>query len=327
MRRPRWSLAVVGCLLLALVTADRALAQRGGRGGGGRFDPSWMFNRYANGKDYVVIAEVTSERTKTALTDYAQRKGITNGRLTREQFADYLQERFTARMTNRGPQGTAPASPAPSTAPAADDPAKQSFDRLDANKDGVLTDSEMPEGLRADLSKWDSNRDGKIQLDEYRAYFKANAPADAAVPNLDIVTRPSLEELDKRATVYRAGNLPPELQRTWFEELDTDKDGQIGLYEWRAGGRSLAEFRAIDANGDGFITAEEALRWVRKHGGGNTGAAGVGGQVNFGRDRSAGDRPAGYGRRQGTSDGSPGDRKPKRDKGPGGRQRGTEGPP
>jgi Ca2+-binding EF-hand superfamily protein len=269
MRVTRWSLTVVGCLALALLTAGAAQAQWGGGrrggwgGGGGRFDPSFLFNRYANGKDYIVIAEVTRARDKDAMTEYAQRKGITNGRLTREQFNDYWQDRMASRRGNRGaPSASASASP---SAAAGDDPAKASFDRLDANKDGLLTDNEIPSALRSDMGKWDSNRDGKIQLEEYRAFFKSGASADSAVPGLHIVTPPSLEELDKRATVFRAGHLPPELQRGWFEELDTDKDGQIGLYEWKAGGKSLEMFRAMDVNGDGFVTAEEALRYLKKN--------------------------------------------------------------
>jgi hypothetical protein len=272
MRLTRWSLLLGGCLVLAVLTADTALTQRwgggrggwgGGRGGGRGMDPNMMFNFMARGKDYLVIAEVTRTRDKDAMTEYAQRKGISNGRLTREQFADYWQDRMANRRNRGGPAGGSPGAPAPG----GEDPAKASFDRLDANKDQVLTDSEIPEGLRADLSKWDTNRDGKIQFDEYRAYFQAHPPADAAAsgPSLYIVPSPALEELDKRATVYRAGHLPKELQKTWFEEYDTDKDGQVGLYEWKASGRPMAEFRAMDANGDGFVTAEEALRYFKKN--------------------------------------------------------------
>jgi hypothetical protein len=315
MRVTRWSLVLMGCWLLA---ADTALAQWGGGrrggwgGGGGRFDPNFQFNRYANGKDYIVIAEVTSERTKTAMTEYAQSKGITNGRLTREQFADYMQQRMASRGGNRG----APSGSSASPSPGADDAAKASFDRLDTNKDGVLTDGEIPEGLRADLGKWDSNRDVKIQLDEYRAYFKGGT-TDPAVPGIQIVTPPALEELDKRATVYRAGHLPPELQRGWFEALDTDKDGQIGLYEWKAGGKSLELFRAMDVNGDGFVTAEEALRYLKK----NPAAAaelqgsGAGAVGRFAVGPSGSASPAGNDWHSRTDRRERGDR-PRRDRGP-----------
>jgi len=39
---------------------------------------------------------------------------------------------------------------------------------------------------------------------------------------------------------------------------DTDRDGQVGLYEWRKfAGRSLPEFKQLDLNGDGFVTPRE----------------------------------------------------------------------
>jgi Ca2+-binding EF-hand superfamily protein len=50
----------------------------------------------------------------------------------------------------------------------------------------------------------------------------------------------------------------------WFKELDTDQDGQISLHEWRQAGKSLADFRKYDRNGDGFITPAEALRIGRQ---------------------------------------------------------------
>jgi Ca2+-binding EF-hand superfamily protein len=309
-----WVLLTIA-LALALVVANTALTQfqgpgrggRGGRGGGmggGRWgggppDPNMIFNFMSQGKDYIVIAEMRRESDKTAMTEYAQSKGISNGQLTREQFADYWQQRMAQRQANRGggPGGRG-----------GGDPAKDAFDRMDVNKDGVLSDAEIPGALRSEMGKWDSNRDGKIQLDEYRAFFKASAPAEAAASPgaspIQTTTAPSLEELDKRATVYRAGNLPRELQRTWFEQYDTDKDGQVGLYEWKEAGESVATFRAIDANGDGFITAEEALRYVRKNGGGNTstGTAVAGGPGNFGRGQGGfgwGQGAGGWGGQQG----------------------------
>jgi Ca2+-binding EF-hand superfamily protein len=286
-----WVLLAV-CVALALVVAGTALTQPGGgrggrgkggggwgKGGGGKMNPDMIFNFMSQGKDYIVISEI--RRGREQAEEYAQRKGITNGQLTREQFAEYMNERFASWQSNRGGGAGGPAASA--------DPAKDYFDRLDRNRDGVLTDNEIPEALKADLSKWDTNRDGKVQLDEYRAYFKAYPPADAAPAAVSVAPAASpLEELDKRATVYRAGNLPKELQKTWFEEYDTDKDGQVGLYEWKAGGRPISEFRGMDANGDGFITAEEALRWVRKNGGGNTGGNNVASAGQGGRGQGMG---------------------------------------
>src|SRR5205085_918923 len=66
------------------------------------------------------------------------------------------------------------------------------------------------------------------------------------------------KELAMRPVVYRYGKLPTKELPSWFVELDTDKDGQVGLYEWR-GKRPLKEFKEYDLNGDGFITAEECL--------------------------------------------------------------------
>lgn len=71
----------------------------------------------------------------------------------------------------------------------------------------------------------------------------------------------------KKPVVYRYGKLP-EGMPAWFTEADTDRDGQIGLYEWvKHWGDSeakLAEFKELDLNGDGLITVEEYQRVQRK---------------------------------------------------------------
>ena len=94
-----------------------------------------------------------------------------------------------------------------------------------------------------------------------------NAPAPAADPNA--ATDPDAEPPppeDKRPTVYRVGSLPPGLP-AWFATYDTDQDGQVGLYEWKAQGGSVSDFQKIDLNGDGFITVDEALRYQKTQGG------------------------------------------------------------
>ena len=62
----------------------------------------------------------------------------------------------------------------------------------------------------------------------------------------------------------RVGKRPAGLPR-WFEQLDTDGDGQIGLYEWRQAGLPTNHFRDLDLDGDGLLTAAEYLRYVKLH--------------------------------------------------------------
>jgi Ca2+-binding EF-hand superfamily protein len=61
-----------------------------------------------------------------------------------------------------------------------------------------------------------------------------------------------------------AGKLPKGVP-AWFKELDTDNDGQISLQEWMKGGNDPADFRVFDLNDDGFITADEVLRYLKAH--------------------------------------------------------------
>jgi len=52
-----------------------------------------------------------------------------------------------------------------------------------------------------------------------------------------------------------------------FDAIDTDHDGRVTKSEWSAGhARSIADFRKRDADHDGIITRDEALRYGRSHG-------------------------------------------------------------
>ncbi len=136
------------------------------------------------------------------------------------------------------------------------------FRQLDANGDGLLNTDEMQadETLLAEHTKWDANGDGFIDQTEFREYFRARIQQlQANGPGGGMPALPGQDDNEPKPTVYRAGKLPPNLP-AWFTQYDTDRDGQIGLYEWKAAGQDIARFEAMDINGDGFLTVEEVLR-------------------------------------------------------------------
>jgi Ca2+-binding EF-hand superfamily protein len=142
--------------------------------------------------------------------------------------------------------------------------AETMFRKHDVNGDGFLNHDEMPENLRAELEKWDTDKNGLIDLGEFKAWLQARAQFVVGERHAGDVSglqlRPDNTLEGKRVGPYRDGKLPSELP-AWFIPMDTDHDGQIGLYEWKTSGRPLEEFDAIDRNGDGFLTVDEVLRY------------------------------------------------------------------
>jgi hypothetical protein len=136
--------------------------------------------------------------------------------------------------------------------------AESDFNLRDRNGDGFLNMDEMPSQLKAELSRWDTNRDNLISLDEYKVFYVTLMQNRGGGPGNTVITILEEEDLDARPVVFRAGKLPKELP-PWFKQLDTNRDGQVALYEWRKGGKDIDEFREWDRNDDGFITPEEAL--------------------------------------------------------------------
>jgi len=250
---------------------------------------------------------------------WAQRMGITDGKITREQFNSGMQQRLG------GPPGGGPGNGGNNT-----DRAEAMFRRFDTNGDGVLNNDEMVgplEALRTEREKWDADGNGLIDLTEFKAYFQARIQQMAADRNaagnqpewlggIPGEAAPAPQE-DTKPTVYRAGKLPPGLP-PWFEQLDTDHDAQIGLYEWKVSGRPIDEFVKMDRNGDGFLTVEEVLYFTKgssspaTNGNGNAGANGQppAGSSAFGD--GGGTRPSFYsgpgggGRGRGGQGGGPG---------------------
>jgi Ca2+-binding EF-hand superfamily protein len=267
---------------------------RGGFGGGGNFgrggfDMGMMFDRISNGKPTIDVNTYSSPFDPQAgqkLKDYMATKGISGSQINRAQFTEYMNEQMAARMAarggapggfggpgapggpggppvmmgfgpGRGGEGMAPAAPQVNP----EELARERFKQFDKNADGVLQPEEQPDFIKGELTKFDANKNGSIEFEEYKEFFKtqvATMEAQGALPGGG-GSGTIEDELEKRPTMFRAGKLPKDLP-SWFEKLDKDKDGQVGLYEWKADSRTFEEFRQLDFNGDGFITIDECLR-------------------------------------------------------------------
>jgi Ca2+-binding EF-hand superfamily protein len=340
-----WSVCIVWTALL--VCNNLVLAQEGGggwragggggwrgAGGGWSMDPNEMFNRMSNGKDTITRAEITNPMMQGMFDRMMERMGNSTGQITRDQFVTYMNQRraergqggggFGGRSGPPAAPGSAPAGGAAAAQPNGQPPvnggtpeaqwstwAEAMFRRYDQNGDGYLNNDEMPEELRAERDKWDTDHNGLIDLNEFKAYFQARMQQRMSENGLGnwwanssiqaILPAAPAEEEEKKPVVYKVGKLPKELP-AWFQQLDTDKDAQIGLYEWKAAGRSIMEFQEIDRNQDGFLTVDEVLAYeAKKKNGGNevasagragtapVMAAGPGGSDSF-RNRRRGDR-------------------------------------
>jgi hypothetical protein len=312
----------------------------GGRGGFSR-DPNERWMQYTGGKPVWRRSEITDPMQLQSFDRVAGRLGITTGEITREQYIASSMQRMQQFGGGFGgpPGGVAPpgGSPAPGGAasggpggggpgPNVDAMAETFFQRLDKNGDGLLNYDEMPEELKAERDKWDENKDGFIDLKEFKAYLQARVQqwqaqrAQAGGDGLaGFVAAPApVEEEDApKAVAYRAGKLPPNMP-AWFTQLDTDHDGQIGLYEWKAGGRPIEEFERMDLNNDGFLTPHEVMRALGLDkqvaatgagapGGDGTSPGAAGGPPNGGAPSGPpGSTPGFFGRPGGRGFGSPG---------------------
>jgi Ca2+-binding EF-hand superfamily protein len=158
-----------------------------------------------------------------------------------------------------------------------DEQSERQFRGYDRNGDGYLNEPEIQttQIFKTQWQKWDANQDGKITLEEWRAYMSGgataapaakgpektpeSAPAKATTSGgVDVIT---IDE-GKRNETWRAGKLPD--LPPWFKECDKNQDGQVAMYEWKAKDKPLPEFIAMDGNDDGLLTPDEVVRFLRQ---------------------------------------------------------------
>ncbi len=149
----------------------------------------------------------------------------------------------------------------------------------DRNQDGKVAFDEADSRLKENWKVIDANNDGYVDLDEYKGYYVAqsggrgpggpgggfdpNNPNGGWGPGGEQRPFEKKDTEEERPVAMRYGKLPKDLPE-WFDKLDDDKDGQVGLYEWRKAGKDMAEFTGMDLNADGLVTADEYLRFARQ---------------------------------------------------------------
>jgi len=268
---------------------------KGGKGGKGFGDPGQMFDNLALGKTALSKEDITNPFMQGMFDRALQASGSTDGKLTRDQFVNAMtnmQGQFGKGKQQPGAGGAPgqidwqgmfggkgkgkknksnpfmPTGPTPEQFSQWDREAEAEFRRLDANGDGKLNEDEAPDQLKRRFDRYDNNKDGEIDLGEFKTYYREQQVArlNQAAASMTITVGGVDDDGPlKRPDVFRVGNMPKNMP-AWFTEYDTDKDGQVGLYEWRKFGKSLAEFKEYDRNEDGFITADEVIRWMAKNG-------------------------------------------------------------
>ncbi|MCI0640480.1 MAG: hypothetical protein L0Y72_05655 [Gemmataceae bacterium] len=256
-------------------------------GAGGMSDPGVLFDQLSKGRGFFLVNDTRTLREP--LTRYLQEKGITNGQVTRDQFTSFMSSMTAGGGFNmmRGPQGGGGPNPGMgrqggfsgggipgggamfggaqmNPVDALSQWADSDFKFRDRNGDGFLNMDEMSDQLKVDLGRWDFTRDNLIDVEEYKAFFvtrfqEGRGRDNQLSPNPIAVIIEEEIDWDKRPDVLRAGKLDPKVLPDWFMKLDTDRDGQVALYEWRRDDRRIEEFAEWDRDDDGLITPEEAI--------------------------------------------------------------------
>jgi hypothetical protein len=306
-----------------------------------------IFDRFANGQNTLNRNDL--DQPRQAFFDMVAKAGNVSGTsMTRQQFTAAFDQMRANAGSGGGPMmfnmrgESAGGRGGPGGSDRINSRADDMFNRMDADQDGLLQFQEMSsDRLRENWKQHDSNNDGAISLDEFRAFMQdmaaqraesgGNFPRGSSsdgLPGID--GRPAVEEI-RKPVVYRVGQLPKNIP-DWFEQLDNDRDGQVGMYEWVKGGKTVDEFPRYDRNDDGFLTVEEVMSDVRAQSrqpgdttsnygrADNTGPGGGRGGMGFGGPGFGGRGRGGFGGPSGENMGGPGG-------GRGGRGRGGFGGP
>jgi Ca2+-binding EF-hand superfamily protein len=172
----------------------------------------------------------------------------------------------------------------------------KSLMELDRDGDGKLSKNEVPERMQGLFGRGDSNKDGELTAEELRSMEKAQpqrrdgpdfmrmdpaaaaldadgdrkisaaelAKAPALLAKLDANSDGQLSEDEMRPRGMRGRGDPREMAKHMMEEFDANGDGKLAKAELPD--RMRERFDEIDADRDGFVSADELSRMAGRGG-------------------------------------------------------------
>jgi Ca2+-binding EF-hand superfamily protein len=221
-----------------------------------------------------------------------------DGKLSAEEIAAAPKTLHKADINSDGMITQDELQPPPETAVASPNNLSQQLMLFDENHDGVLTRDELPERLQPLFERADTNRDGKITVDELRAlaarqtlptgaqkvqqsrdpvYLALDTDRDGTIAADEIANASkSLLALDKdhdreisAAEMRQPEATPADQADHMLAENDADHDGKISKAE--APDFLRGQFAAIDKNGNGFLDRDELIAYFTSNRGGRGG--------------------------------------------------------
>jgi Ca2+-binding EF-hand superfamily protein len=127
---------------------------------------------------------------------------------------------------------------------------------LDADGDGRLSVREL-RGAHKVLGRLDADKDGQLAAAEVPKQHSGAFELGPAGGNAGLARVVFLANDMGRQTPLPARTKGP----VWFRKMDRNRDGDVSRLEFLG---TEEQFKAIDADGDGLITADEAERYDKR---------------------------------------------------------------
>ena len=127
---------------------------------------------------------------------------------------------------------------------------------LSATTAKPVTRAQVVANAGSEFARVDANKDGQMSRTEIETYQRTSATARVTARNKALFAELDADKNGQiNAVEFAKASAVPKPDASFVLRIDADKDGQVSLAEHR--GAAIETFTKIDANKDGTLTAAE----------------------------------------------------------------------